>query len=166
MGTRNTADLPPTLLKFHENHVDVQIKTIKETIDFADIVVLCVKGKYAVDALKGYEENLNGKIVIDTTNPIDESNGPSGGSVLNFFTKINESNMELLQKNFPKAKFVKAFNTIGDAVMVNPKFEDGPPTMFICGNDESAKTEVSKILKTFGHDSKDSGPVEAARALE
>jgi len=62
--------------------------------------------------------------------------------------------------------FVKAFNSVGSALMVNPQFEGGRPTMFICGNDETAKQSVSRILDEFGWDSADMGKAEAARAIE
>ena len=52
---------------------------------------------------------------------------------------MNDSLMERLQKAFPAAHFVKAFNSVGNAQMVNPQFAGGPPTMFICGNDAAAK---------------------------
>ena len=65
--------------------------------------------------------------------------------------------MEKMQVVYPKARFVKAFNCIGSALMVNPSFES-KPTMFICGNDEAAKKEVREIVNKFGF--------EAARALE
>jgi predicted dinucleotide-binding enzyme len=74
--------------------------------------------------------------------------------------------MERLQKKVPAAKFVKAFSCVGNAYMVNPKLPGGPPTMFICGNDARAKSEVTTILEQFGHDVEDLGAVEAARAIE
>ena len=74
--------------------------------------------------------------------------------------------MERLQKEFPNANFVKAFNSVGAASMVNPQFKNGPPTMFICGNDDRAKQAVKGILDQFGWDTEDVGKVEAARAIE
>ena len=74
--------------------------------------------------------------------------------------------MEELQSMFTKANFVKAFNSIGSAFMVNPDFNGEKPTMFICGNDEKAKKEVSELLSKFGFEVEDMGKVEAARAIE
>jgi hypothetical protein len=74
--------------------------------------------------------------------------------------------MERLQRLAPDAHFVKAFSCIGNALMVNPSLPGGPPTMFICGNSDSAKQEVSSILDTFGFEVEDLGGVEAARAIE
>ena len=64
--------------------------------------------------------------------------------MLKFFTTLDESLMERLQREFPAARFVKAFNSVGNALMVDPRFEGGKPTMFICGNDEAAKKTVTR----------------------
>ena len=74
--------------------------------------------------------------------------------------------MERLQRAFPDAKFVKAFNFVGNALMINPQFEGGTPTMFICGNDETAKEIVRGILDQFGWEAANMGKAEAARAIE
>jgi hypothetical protein len=138
------------------------VGTFAETAAFGDIVVLAVKGTAAKDAL-GLAGNLDGKIVIDVTNPIADA--PPENGVLKFFTSLDKSLMEQLQAAYPKARFVKAFNSIGNAYMVNPKFKE-KPSMFICGNDEKAKAEVSKILEKFGFVPEDMGKAEAARAIE
>ena len=129
------------------------------------MLVLAVKGKAAADALRLADaENLRGKVVLDATNPSDDA-APVNG-VLKFFTDINESLMERLQAEFPDAKFVKAFSSVGAAYMVDPKFKGGKPTMFICGNDEPAKQVVTKILDQFGWETADMGKAEGARAIE
>jgi predicted dinucleotide-binding enzyme len=74
--------------------------------------------------------------------------------------------MEQLQAHFPEAHFVKAFNSVGSARMVNPEFEGGKPTMFICGNNDGAKRIVAAILDQFGWEIADMGAVESARAIE
>jgi predicted dinucleotide-binding enzyme len=74
--------------------------------------------------------------------------------------------MERLQREYPDARFVKAFNSVGNAFMVDPKFADGKPTMFICGNDKMAKEQVTAILHKFSWDTMDMGGMEAARAIE
>ena len=74
--------------------------------------------------------------------------------------------MEQLQSAFPDAHFVKAFNSIGNALMVNPDLGGTRPTMFICGNDVGAKREVSEILDLFGFEVEDMGGAQAARAIE
>jgi 8-hydroxy-5-deazaflavin:NADPH oxidoreductase len=132
---------------------------------FADLVVLAVKGTAAADALRAAgESNLAGKAVIDATNPIADA--PPANGVLPFFTSFEESLLERLQREFRSARLVKAFNSVGSAHMVNPRFADGPPTMFICGNDEAAKQTVRGILGQFGWETADMGKAEAARAIE
>jgi hypothetical protein len=136
-----------------------------DTARFGEILVLAVKGTAAADVLRAAGiTNLAGKTVIDATNPIAES--PPEHGVLKFFTNLDESLLERLQREFAGARFVKAFNSVGHAAMVQPKFKGGKPTMFICGNDEAAKKAVTGILDTFGWETADMGKAEAARAIE
>lgn len=136
-----------------------------DAAQYGDILVLAVSGRAAQDALMlAGIDNLKSKTVIDVTNPISEA-GPENG-VLNFFTSLDDSLMEQLQTQAPDAHFVKAFNSVGNAFMVDPQFPGGKPTMFICGNDDNAKKEVTQILDQFGWETEDMGKAEAARAIE
>ena len=103
-------------------------------------------------------------MVIDTTNPIADT--PPENGVINFFTELNDSLMERLQNRVPGANFVKAFNSIGNGLMINPDFGSEKPTMFLCGNSLQAKKEVSEICSLFGFEPEDMGTVEAARVIE
>lgn len=145
---------------------DIQAGGFQETARFGEIIFLAVKGTAAMDVLNTIGANiLENKIVVDTTNPIAEV--PPTNGVLRFFTSLDRSLMEQLQESFPKARFVKAFNSIGSALMVNPFFPNGEkPSMFICGNDDTAKAEVRQLNELFGFDTEDMGTVEAARAIE
>jgi 8-hydroxy-5-deazaflavin:NADPH oxidoreductase len=141
------------------------VGTFADAAKWADMVVLAVKGGAAESAVElSGANNLAGKTVIDATNPIADK--PPENGVLRFSTNLDESLMERLQKKAPDARFVKAFNSVGNARMVNPKLPGGPPTMFICGNDKGAKAEVGKVLEQFGWDVADMGGAEAARAIE
>jgi len=141
------------------------VGSFEETASFGEIVVLATKGSAAIDALLlAGEANLAGKIIIDTTNPISDV-APENG-VLQFFTELNSSLMEQLQTRFPGVRFVKAFNSIGSSLMINPDFRGVKPTMFICGNDQQAKGEVAEICFMFGFEPEDMGACEAARAIE
>ena len=132
---------------------------------FADLIVLAVKGTAASEVLAiAGEDNHAGKPVIDATNPIADE--PPVNGVLKFFTRLDESLMELLQRQYPRTNFVKAFNSVSSARMVNPRFEEGTPTMFICGNDPTAKAVVTEIIAQFGWETEDMGAAEAARAIE
>jgi len=142
-----------------------KVGSFEETAKFGNIIVLAAKGTAAGSTLKlAGAANLDGKVVIDATNPIDEV--PPQNGVLKFFTSLDDSLMERLQKSYPGSKFVKAFNSVGNAFMVNPDFNGIKPTMFICGNDDAAKKEVVEILTRFGWESEDMGKAEAARAIE
>lgn len=161
LGTR----APAKLGEWAANNPRGRIAGFAETAKFAEVVVLAVKGTAALDALRMADAaNITGKPVIDATNPIDDV-APVNG-VLNYFTSLDESQMERLQREFSGARFVKAFNSVGSAYMVNPQFKNGPPTMFICGNDAAAKQIVSEILDQFGWETADMGMAEAARAIE
>lgn len=144
---------------------DALIGTFAEAARWAETVVLAVKGDAAEAVLEQAGiENLRNKPVLDTTNPIAPV-APEKG-VLRYFTTHDESLMERLQRKAPEAQFVKVFSCVGNALMVNPALPGGPPTMFICGDSAGAKVEVTKILRQFGWEVADMGPVEAARAIE
>lgn len=139
--------------------------TYDETAAYGDMLVLAVKGTGASTVLlEAGGDNIEGKIIIDTTNPIAEMEPIDG--VLNFFTDTDNSLMEQLQNGFDTTKFVKAFNSVGAHFMVDPEFKEGRPSMFICGNDEDAKKRVGEILETFGWEVEDMGSAVAARAIE
>ncbi len=142
-----------------------QTGNFAETAQFGDLLVLSVKGGGAVNAIREAGiENLKGKTIIDTTNPIADA--PPVDGVLQFFTGPNSSLMEQLQSEAPEAHFVKAFNSVGSSEMVNPRFDGIKPTMFICGNEDSAKAESAGILQEFGWEIADMGRATAARAIE
>ena len=130
----------------------------------ADLVVLAVKGTAAEDVVRAAGLGLNGKTVLDTTNPIADA--PPVNGVLGYFTDMNDSLLERLQRLAPEAHFVKAFNSVGHALMVNPDFGGVRPTMFICGSDAGARLDANAIIEQFGWDTEDLGGVEAARAIE
>lgn len=136
-----------------------------EVAGWAEGLVLAVAGRVAEFAIQDAgPSNLAGKVVIDVTNPLSEE--PPEDGVLRVFTGPNESLMERLQQAYPDVLFVKAFNSVGNAFMVNPMFPGGPPTMFYCGNDAAAKAIVLRIIEQFGWQGADMGTARAARAIE
>lgn len=148
-----------------KTHHAVAIGTFAETAKFSDLLILAVKGNGAEEALrKTGLDLLRNKIVLDTTNPIAEI--PPVNGVLSFFTTLDNSLMERLQRAAPETHFVKCFSCVGNAFMVDPKFGDDKPTMFICGNNEDAKSRTKKLLDEIGWETCDMGKVEAARAIE
>jgi 8-hydroxy-5-deazaflavin:NADPH oxidoreductase len=139
--------------------------TFESVAAWAEALVLAVKGTAAEEALReAGAGNLKGKLVMDATNPIAPE--PPEDGVVRLFTGPNSSLMERLQTAFPEAKFVKAFNSVGNASMVNPSFTGAKPTMFYCGNDRDAKDIVARIIDQFGWEGADMGTAKAARALE
>jgi predicted dinucleotide-binding enzyme len=161
IGSRTPAKLADWLAQ----NSGIESGTFTDAAKFAELVVLAVKGTVAAEALElAGADNLSGKTVIDACNPIADE--PPEKGVLRFFTDINESLMETLQLRFKDARFVKAYNSVGSVLMINPELKGGPPTMFICGNDEAAKKQVTQINQQFGWDTADMGGVEAARAIE
>lgn len=163
IGSRNP--LKEELQKWKSENKQGQTGNFSSAAAFADIIVLATKGDGTINAIdEAGKEHFSGKIIIDATNPI--RNAPPVNGLISFFTGPDESFMEKLQNILPGAKLVKAFNSVGNAVMYKPDFRGIQPTMFICGNDMHAKSEVTKILQQFGWETEDMGTVEAARAIE
>jgi len=129
-----------------------------------DLIVLCTSWSGTSNAIKMADPgNMTGKVVIDTTNPLDFSQGLPPRMAVGVTDSAGEINQRLL----PGAKVVKAFNIVGNPHMVHPDFPGGPPTMFICGNDEQAKKMVTESMLTpFGWEIIDIGGLEGARLLE
>jgi 8-hydroxy-5-deazaflavin:NADPH oxidoreductase len=161
LGTRD----PGKLKDFVASLQGARAAGFADAAGFGEVVVLAVKGTAARDALNAAGAgNLAGKPVIDATNPIADA--PPTNGVLKFFTNLDQSLLEQLQSAFPGAHLVKAFNSVGNAAMINPQFPGGKPTMFICGNDDKAKATVRGICEQFGWEVADMGKAEAARAIE
>ena len=161
LGTRD----PAKLADFAKKHPQARVGSFADAAAFGEAVVLAVKGVAAADALRlAGKANVAGKPVIDTTNPITDA--PPVNGVLKFFTTLDDSLMERLQREYSDARFVKAFSCVGSASMVDPNFKGGRPTMFICGNHDGAKKTVIGILEQFGWDVSDMGKAEGARAIE
>ncbi len=161
-GSRDPSKLEEWKTKAGEH---ARTGTFAETAAFGELLVLAVKGSAAVEVLNlAGKEAIAGKTIIDTTNPLADG-GPEKG-VLKVTTNSNDSLMEHIQKAFPEANFVKAFSSVGNAVMVNPNYGGTLPSMFICGDDAKAKSEVTKHLTEFGWETEDMGPALAARAIE
>jgi 8-hydroxy-5-deazaflavin:NADPH oxidoreductase len=139
--------------------------TFEEATRFGEIVVLAGLGR----AMEGIVDlagppNFSGKTVIDATNPLAEE--PPANGVLKYTTGPNESLAERIQAKLPAARVVKAFNSVGNALMIHPQFSQGTPTMFYCGDSEEAKAQVAGIIRQFGWEPYDCGTIVSARALE
>jgi hypothetical protein len=130
---------------------------------FGELIVLATLGAANESVLRTADpDDFRGKILIETTNPLDFTHGmPPRLSVGH-----TDSAGEQVQRLLPGARVVKAFNTVGNAHMFRPSFPGGPPDMFICGNDAAAKASVTELLKEFGWGTIDLGGIESSRYLE
>ena len=163
LGTRNISK--EDVVKWKSENKTGLLGSFQETAQFGELIVLAVGGLVAEDAINlAGKEHFSNKVLIDATNPIAAV--PPENGVLKFFTTLEESLMEKIQKQLPDAKVVKAFNSVGNAIMYKPNFNGSIPTMFICGNDEEAKEIVTTILTSFGWETEDMGKIEAARVIE
>lgn len=162
LGTRS----PEKLNSWKEkNGAKASVSSFADAAKNGEIIVLAVHGASAENALQlAGAHNLKGKTILDAANPISDK--PPVNGVLNFFTDRNGSLMEDLQSMFPESNFVKAFNSVGAPNMVNPDYNGIKPTMFIAGNNASAKKQAEEILDKFGWETEDMGGAEAARAIE
>ncbi len=137
--------------------------TFAEAAAYGELAVLCTIWTGAENAIRlAGPDHLAGKVVIDTTNPLDFSAGiPPKLSVGH-----TDSAGEHIQRWLPNSRVVKAFNIVGSAHMFKPEFPGGPPDMFICGDDDQAKATVTDLLQAFGWSVIDIGGIECARYLE
>lgn len=143
----------------------IAVGSFEEAAQYSNLLIFAVKGLYAEEALTicGID-NLTGKTILDATNPIADL--PPEKGILQFFISPNESLMERLQTKAPQAHFVKCFNSVGNAYMVDPNFNGIQPTMFICGNNKEAKQIATTLLATIGWETEDLGGVDSAKAIE
>jgi predicted dinucleotide-binding enzyme len=130
-----------------EKNQKVKLGIFKDAAAFGEIIVLATLGNATANAIDlAGKENFASKLVIDMTNPLDFSNG-----IPPVFTgTLGNSLGEQIQKQLPQAKVVKAFNSVGVHLVVNPQREEGAPVMFIAGNDKDAKEQVANIAKKWG----------------
>jgi predicted dinucleotide-binding enzyme len=163
LGTRdpNKGEVP----KWVADHPGANAGTFRQTAIFGDVIVLAVLGQVVEEViLQAGPDHLTGKVVIDTTNPLAE--GAPVDGMLTFTTGPNDSLGEKVQMLLPNAHVVKAFNSVGSALMVNPRFDQGTPTMFYCGNNDAAKKEVAGFIAQLGWEPLDCGGIASSRALE
>ena len=139
------------------------VGTFADAASFGEVIVLATLGVANESAINlAGVQSFRGKVLIDTTNPLDFSGGMPPKLAING----EDSGGERVQRLLPDAHVVKAFNTVGNALMFKPELPGGPPDMFICGNHDDAKTSVGAILTDFGWGVVDCGGIESSRYLE
>ena len=164
MGTRDINK--ETVVNWLANNPNSQVGSFADAAIFGELIVLATAGDITEAVIESAGiNNFDSKVVTDATNPISHTKPPVNG-VLQYFTTAEESLMERLQKLAPNAKFVKAFNSVGNALMYKPDLPGGKPTMFICGNDDLAKKTVTEILDAFGWETEDMGQANTAGTIE
>jgi 8-hydroxy-5-deazaflavin:NADPH oxidoreductase len=156
----------PAFSEWRKNNSTVQLGTYSEAASFGEFLVNATSGTGSIEALKlAGENNLAGKILLDISNPLDFSKGmPPSLTICN-----TDSLGELIQRTFPKLKVVKSLNTLNAYLMVNPGLLPEPTNIFMNGNDPDAKSDVRKLLTSFGWNSKDiidMGDITTARGTE
>jgi len=163
MGSR-AASNPKAVEWVKANGSKASAGTFADAARFGEVVFNCTAGSVSLEALKqAGGKNLGGKVLVDVANPLDFSKGmPPTLTVCN-----TDSLAEQIQRTFPDAKVVKALNTMGNEVMLNPGLVPGEHDTFVCGNDPQAKAQVVEIIRAIGWKNPiDLGDITAARGLE
>jgi predicted dinucleotide-binding enzyme len=136
-----------------------------DVASFGELVFNCTAGAGAVNAVGSAASELEGKVLIDVSNPLEFSgDGPPG-----LFVGLDDSLGERVQRAAPHARVVKALNTVNCDVMVHPELVPGDHAVFVCGDDGDAKSQVTELLGEFGwgpHQVTDLGDISGARATE
>lgn len=163
LGTRHP-ELPALVDWVKGAHGKGSVGSFADAARFGELVAVATLGVATPEAVRAagvasFEE----KVVIDATNPLAFAENAPPSLAFGF----NDSAGERLQRQLPRARVVKAFNTIGNSSFFRPSFPGGPPDMFICGNDDAAKQSVTTLLHEFGWPSViDTGGIEGSRELE
>ena len=150
---------------WHSDHSDVALLPFREAAAGADIVVNATSGASSLESLRlAGAENLGGKVLVDVANPLDFS----AGFPPTLTVKDTDSLAEQIQREFPDAKVVKTLNTVNASVMVDPAaVNGGEHSIFVSGDDASAKATVVELLEGFGwRDVIDLGDLSSARGPE
>jgi 8-hydroxy-5-deazaflavin:NADPH oxidoreductase len=140
--------------------------TFADAAEPAELVFNCTAGAVSLEALEqAGDDALRGKVLVDVANPLDFSRGmPPTLTVCN-----DDSLGERIQRRFPETRVVKTLNTVNHLVMVDPGLVPGEHDVFVCGDDEGAKAQVTELLESFGWRRDrvvDLGGIEASRAVE
>lgn len=176
MGTRSAEDAllrngtdsfgRPAFSEWHASHPEIKLGTYAEAAAFAALIVNATNGGGSLSALeKAGKENLAGKTLLDISNPLDFSKGMPP----TLFVCNTDSLGEQIQRAYPDLKVVKSLNTMTASIMVNPSLIPEDHHVFVSGNDDAAKSDVKKLLVSFGWKEKniiDMGDISTARGTE
>ena len=163
MGSR-TADNKTATEWARKNGSRAQCGTFEDAVKFGEIVFLCVKGEAVIEVIRlAKPANFKDKTVIDISNPLDFTRGMPPSLLISNTNSLGEE----VQKAIPAARVVKTLNMVSNEIMTAPEKTGGEPTMFVCGNDASAKKQATALLASFGwKDILDLGDISSARGTE
>lgn len=139
---------------------DARADTSANAIAEADIVVLALLWSATEGLIKANVNDLNGKIIFDITNATLKALQPDREGA------VDSSAGALIQEWAPKAKVVKAFNTVGYHIVADPNHAGGPVTVPLVGNDQASMVRVSEIVQAMGFETMILGGIEQAHVLE
>ena len=166
LGTRDpeTTSARPDVAGWHEENSAVSLATFANAADGSEIVVNAVSGAISLEVLEAAgERNLRNTVLVDISNPLQ----PGSGFPPQLFVKDDDSLAEQIQRRWPAARVVKTLNTMNNQVMINPGVLEGPSSVFVSGDDPSAKRTVTALLEQMGHqDVIDLGDLSTARGAE
>jgi predicted dinucleotide-binding enzyme len=131
---------------------------VREAIAWADVVFLAVPFAAIDDVIEVAGSQLAGKTLVDVTNAL--------AADMSLAIGFTTSGAETLQKKAPKARVVKAFNTVFAQHMDSGRLGDVPLTALVAGDDADAKKIVLDLAGEIGFDAVDAGPLVNARLLE
>jgi 8-hydroxy-5-deazaflavin:NADPH oxidoreductase len=155
----------PPFSAWQQEHPDVRLDTFAEAAAHGELVVNATAGITSIEALEmAGEDNLNAKVLIDVSNPLDFSRGMPP----TLWVSNTDSLGERIQRRFPEAKVVKTLHTMNAYVMVDPtQLAGADHTVFVSGDEAEAKAEVGELLRSFGWtDIIDLGDITTARGTE
>jgi predicted dinucleotide-binding enzyme len=152
----------PEKLADFANESGAKAGTFEEAAKFGQTIVLATHGMGTEEAIRLAGANFDGKVVIDATNPLKFEPGKLPALAITGDDSLGER----VQRTLPSARVVKAFNTVGNSLFVNPQLPGGPPDMFLSGNDAEAKKAVTELCRKWGWGVIDIGGIEGSRYLE
>jgi len=175
MGTRNVETTlgvherdmmgNPPLKEWLQGHPMVKLESFHEAALHGELIINATRGEHTLEALRNSgERNLEGKVIIDISNPLDFSEG----ALPSLLVANTDSLGEEIQRAFPNAKVVKTLNTINARLQVDPDaLMSGDHDVFLSGNDAGAKQRVTEILRSYGWKNVvDLGDISTARGAE
>ncbi|MEM1056227.1 MAG: NAD(P)-binding domain-containing protein [Bacteroidota bacterium] len=139
---------------------DVAVVSFAKAAEAGDLLVLATAWEGTEDTIRAAgPEHFAGKVILDATNPLDFSDGTPR-------LAVSEASGTLVQRWLPGAHVVKAFNTVGAGLMVNPNLLGGPPSMFLAGDSAEAKATAAEIARDFGWETFDLGGIDRSAHLD